>query len=64
MSWPRKINGLQLQTSLLALTDAKGISAALTNRRSSSPTKENALQVAAGRALQNKTGQLNARPMT
>ena len=29
---PKKINGLQLQTSLSARTDAKGISGALTNR--------------------------------
>jgi hypothetical protein len=31
MSWPRKFNGLQLQTSLSARTEAKGFSGALTN---------------------------------
>ena len=31
MSWPRKFNGLQLQTFLSAPTEAKGFSGALTN---------------------------------
>ena len=40
MSWPRKINGLQLQTSLSAPTEAKGFSGALTNLGHNQPHKQ------------------------
>jgi hypothetical protein len=40
MSWPRKINSLQLQTSLSAPTEAKGFSGALTNLGHNQPHKQ------------------------
>ena len=63
MSWPRKISGLQLQTSLSACTDAKGFSGALTNPDARPPTNETPSKCAAGRAFLNATYQLNARRM-
>ena len=40
MSWPRKFNGLQLQTFLSAPTEAKGFSGALTNLGHNQPHKQ------------------------